>query len=441
VPEPKRPGGKTTASSSKTITPKTAPKQVSGSTGRLPETSPSLLKPLLPMFVGLLLLVLGLFWFFSQRSGSLLGQVVSLSNDQVISQFQVQLDDQQIQASNTVTGGVVFSGVKPGKHRLNFQAPGFKRLQHELELKPGEEYRFKVSLKPLEAEVEKPSERKLVLTRRPNQVIVQSADFREQGRVGLAGWPRDLVVYEGLIYIAEYDKDQISEVDPKTWRVSRKLTLARNSGPKRLVLTANNQLLILCEISKELIRVDLQSFNVTSERLSFAKPPLDMALANNSLYLLFSGEVKRLDAEGKSILQEIAIQGIFATQLHYSETDRRFYLLSGRDLLLMSETGQYELVDLDKQPASVLGALGGGQVFLARGKKLWLYDLNTRSVISSSDIELGGEVEWINAGPGSQIVIAQKNPNFLLKGDRASLATMQRQGLEGNPELLKTATF
>lgn len=177
MPEPKRPGGKSTASSSKTISPQTAPKQVSGSTGRLPETSPSLLKPLLPMFVGLLLLVLGLFWFFSQRSGSLLAGS-SLSNDQVISQFQVQLDDQQIQASNTVTGGVVFSGVKPGKHRLSFQAPGFKRLQHELELKPGEEYRFKVSLRPLEAAVEKPSERKLILMRRPNQVIVQSADFQ-----------------------------------------------------------------------------------------------------------------------------------------------------------------------------------------------------------------------------------------------------------------------
>lgn len=441
MPEPKRPGAKTTSPSSKTVSKKAVPNRVSGGAGRLPDPAPSPLKPLLPLFVGLLLLVGGLFWFFSQRPGSLSGQVVSLSNDQVISQFQVQLDNQPVQVSNTVTGGVVFGGVKPGKHRLNFQAPGFKRLQHELELKPGEEYRFKVSLRPLEEAIAQPTERKLILTRRPNQVIVQSADFREQGRVGLAGWPRDLVVYEGRIYIAEYDKDQISEVDPKTWRVSRKLTLARNSGPKRLVLTDNHQLLVLCEISKELIRIDLQLFNVTPLRLSFTKAPLDMVLANHSLYLLFSGEFKRLDAEGKSILQEIAIQGIFATQLNYSEADRRFYLLNGRDLLLMSETGQYDLVDLDKQPASVLGALGGGQVLLARGKKIWTYDLNTRSVLSSNSLELGGEVEWIKAGPGSQIVIAQKNPNFLLKGDRASLANLQRQGLEGTPELLKTATF
>lgn len=427
--EPKHQGGKTAS-----IVPRRTPKKV--------VPPPPLWKSFLPPAIGLIVLSIGLFWFLTQRSGSAVGQVLNASNDQAISQFQFQLDTQPFQAANAETGGVVLNGVKPGKHTLQVQASGFQRLQYPLVLKAGETHRFHISLKPLATPAEAPSEHRLILTRRPNQVIVQSADFREQGRVGLAGWPRDMVVHEGLIYIAEYDKDQISEVDPKTWRISRKLALPRNSGPKRLVLTPHQQLLVLCEISKEVLRIDLPLFEIAgSQRLGFARSPLDMVLANQSLYLLFTGEVKRLDGDGKAILQEISIPGIFATRLVYSEAERRFYLLNGKDLLLMNETGQYDLIDLDTEPASVLGALGGGQVLLARGKKLWLYDINTRSILPSSQVELGGEVEWIVPGGGLQVMIAQKNPHFLLRGDRTGLNNLQRQGLEGSPEALKTALF
>ncbi|PKL79149.1 MAG: hypothetical protein CVV27_02275 [Candidatus Melainabacteria bacterium HGW-Melainabacteria-1] len=393
----------------------------------------------LPRRALLLILLLLIAWAISaylNRSGSVSGQVLNATGTEALQNVKLTLDQSKTQQIGELTSTFVFLDLKPGKHTLTAEAPGYKAQTTAFELKAGESRRLSLTLSLVSEQEAFKGDAWLIGSYQPAALLILSPEFNELKKIPLRGRPTDVVLRGNTAFVADETQDLVQIVDLKTSE-NRDVKLPPKSEPSRLALSGN-QLTILNNVGKSIYILNLSTMILQPQPLRLPFSPRDMATDGAELYVLGPEILAAVNLSLGTIDRGFALPGVNAHQLHKQPASSSFILLGNKQLYQVDpRSGDTKTIPLT-QGAERIAVLDLNTVMLASQDRLQRFDLIRREVASTQRLE--GKVTYMAEQEGV-LVVATTAPNRLLFFDAGSMQLKQSLNMAGIPAFARKVRF
>lgn len=376
-----------------------------------------------PPGLGLLLVIALVIWYLGQRDGSISGRVQDANSSESLLNAVVTVDQEAPVHINAMTGSYIFNRLRPGRHSLKAEAPGYQVRNQEIEVKPGQSDKIDLVLSPVPVADRIKGQLALIGTHNPDTVIILDSKLDTLRTVSLPAEPSDGVAIGKVLFTAHSASDRISVIDLPATQMVKEIKLPQFSGPVRLLASPDQgTLLVLNAVGKNLMLIDTTSYAIRNTiQLPIAATDMEMSSEGNVVIASGPEGMMRILYAGGSVDQPQRFVGSLDSGISLMPGTGQVLLPGGPELgVIDSVSGQFKEYTLDRPVQKVVG-LDSDRVLVASEGRAFSYSLSQSQNVGESFDYQQGKAQSLSRF-GSQWLLATRDPSALYLLDPATLS-------------------